>query len=356
MKRHITAIVAALAFLMLAVGVLAIAARGAMNAIERQRHDIVGLALDIKSYEINWFKAAIALKGIKIYPAGKENNENLLASVDAISVRIMPKALLKKQLHAESVTLIHPIINLVEYRNNKYNWHALDLEKIQEAKDNMWHVWIESIKIKDGIINYRSLVGGHRVNLTDVDMSFKDITSSADPKELPTILNMTSDIDQKKGKLAVQGRLNAFAEGINFKIYSQIKDAPITYFHSFYAGQTPYPITSGTMNMTSRATAEKSMLVAYNHASIRNLRVGGGVKGDLINSFILSHSRPVEVDVTVKGNLEEGELHIGSAISKGIGDNIFVQASRAIPLSGAGTKIKEAGSSVGRGIKRLFGR
>ncbi len=356
MKRVVIAIVATGIVLMFAIGVIAISARGALKAIERQRHDIVGLALDIEDYSINWFKAAISLKGIKIYPASNENTKDLLASAEEISIRIMPRALLNKRLHATSVTLKKPVINLIEYRNNKYNWHALDLEKAQGYRDDKWHVWIESIKIKDGIINYLSPEGGHRVKLTSTYMSLKNIKSDENPKKLPTQLYMKSNIDHNKGRFLLSGRLNAFAEGINFKMRSCIQDAPITYFRSFYAGQTPFPIRSGRMNMTSRATAIKSELIAHSHATIHNLKAGGGMKGKLINAFVLSLSGPVSVNVTIKGDLEKGDFRVGSALSRGIGGNIFAQASKASPLKGTGRKVKEAGSSVGRGIKRLFGR
>jgi len=110
------------------------------------------------------------------------------------------------------------------------------------------------------------------------------------------------------------------------------------------------------MNITSKASAKKSKLIAYNHATIYNLKAGGGMKGKLINAFVLSLSGPVSVNVTVKGDLEKGKFRVGSALSRGIGRNIFSQANKANPLKGTGRKIKEAGSSVGRGIKKLFGR
>ncbi|MFH1830219.1 MAG: DUF748 domain-containing protein [Pseudomonadota bacterium] len=354
MKRLITGLLILIFVLIFAAGVIAISARGALNAIERQSKNIVGLSLDVESYRINWLKAAISLKGIKIYPAGEKD---LLASAQELSIRIMPTALFKKTLHAKSITLIKPTINITEYRRNKYNWDALNLgEKDKNDKDDEWHVWIESVKIKDGILNYQDRVGGHRIKLTSVSMSLKNITSEPNPKKLPTMLYMKSKIDNNKGNLTLRGRLNAFAEGINFKIRSRIDDAPVTYFRSFYAGETPFPIRSGRMTMTSKLTAKMSKLVAYNHATIYNLKAGGDMRGKLINAFVLSLSGPVEVDVTVKGDLEEGDFRTGSALSRGIGQNIFAQANNANPLKGTGKAIKEAGSSVGRGIKKLFGR
>jgi len=355
MKRLVIAISSVVIILLFAAGVMAIAAQGALKAIERQSDDIIGLAIDVERYSINWLTASFSLKDIKIYPAGKKGNKGeLLASAEELRVRVTPRALLWKTLHADSITLVKPMINLYEYRNNKYNWNTIDLGEGDEKSE--WHVSIEDVRIKEGVLNYRSRPGGHHVRLTDVDIGIRNIESGADADELPTKLYIKSKIDEKKGTLKVKGRLNAFAEGVNFDLRSWIEDAPITYFRSFYAGHTPFPIRSGTLNLSTKATAKKSNLVAYSTATIHNLQVGGGVKGKLVNAFLKGQRGPVVVKATVKGDLEKGNFSTASAISQGLGDGIFSQAKDANPLKGTGEKIKEGTKSIGRGIKGLFGR
>ncbi len=77
-------------------------------------------------------------------------------------------------------------------------------------------------------------------------MTIKDIDSESDADKLPTTLKLKAKFDDDKGSLNVRGRLNLFAEGINFKLRSVINDAPITYFRSFYAGSTPFSIQSAS--------------------------------------------------------------------------------------------------------------
>lgn len=355
MKKLTIVIFAFIILVLFATGVLAIAAQGALKAIEEQSHDIIGLSIEVESYSISWLTGSFSLEGIKIYPAGKERKSDLLASAEKLKIRIMPRALLRKTLHAKSVTLVKPTINLTEYRDNKYNWQVVKFDMEDDEKSG-WKVWAEDVKIKDGVLNYKSRPGGHRMRLTDVDMKIKNIKSESDPGSLPTKLYIKSKIDEKKGTLKVKGKLNAFAEGINFNIRSWIEDAPITYFRSFYAGHTPYSIRSGRLNMSTKATSKKSKLVAYNHAKIYKLRVGGGVKGKLVNSFLKGKRGPVIVKTTVKGDLEKGGFSTASAISKGIGVGILTQANDANPLKGTGTKMKEGTKSVGRKIKGIFGR
>jgi hypothetical protein len=108
--------------------------------------------------------------------------------------------------------------------------------------------------------------------------------------------------------------------------------------------------------MSTRVTTKKSKLVAHNHAVIHNLRVGGGVKGKLVNAFLKGKRGPVIVNTTVRGDLDKGDFSAASAISKGIGTGILSQAKDANPLKGTGTKIKEGTKSMGRKIKGIFGR
>ncbi len=355
MRKLTIAIASVIILVLFATGVVAIAAQGALKAIERQSDDIIGLAIDVERYSINWLTASFSLEEIKIYPAGKKGNKGeLLASAEELRVRVTPRALLRKTLHADSITLVRPTINLYEYRNNKYNWNTINLGEGDDKSE--WHVSIEDVKIEDGVLNYVSRPGGHRLRLTDVFIGIKDIESDADPEKLPTKLSIKSKIDEKKGTLKVKGRLNAFAEGVNFDLRSWIEDAPITYFSSFYAGRTPFPIRSGILNLSTKASAKKSKLVAYNTATIHNLQVGGGVRGKLVNAFLKGQRGPVVVKATVKGDLEKGGFSTASEISRGLGDGIFAQAKDANPLKGTGEKMIEGTKSVGRGIKGLFGK
>ena len=125
-----------------ATGVVAIAAQGALKAIEQQSNDIIGLSIEVESYSISWLTGSFSLEGIKIYPAGKERKQGLLASAEKLKIRVMPRALLRKTLHAKSVTLVKPTINLTEYRNNKYNWQVVKFDMEDDEKSG-WTIFVE---------------------------------------------------------------------------------------------------------------------------------------------------------------------------------------------------------------------
>lgn len=363
-NKLIIAILSAVALVAIMVGTIALASRGAIDAIERQRHDIIGLAIDVGDYGVNLFSASLVLKDIKIYPAGKEDDEHILAKADALRVALSPRDLLVKTIHARKIVLVNPKINVIKETKTNFNWDALDLgadeEKAKteadEDKADEWEVRIDSVKIRDGEIAYVDKSEGHRLRLTKLNMQVSDIRPNDNPDELPTQLNIDAKIDDNKGMLNVRGRLNLFAEGVNFKLRSIIGNSPITYYRSFYAGSTPFPIVGGTISITSQATSKKSELLANNHATIYNLRAGGGIKGDLINAFVLKKRAPVEADVTVKGNIEKGDFDVGSKISAGIGDGILAQAKAIPDLLSPAEKIMSKTKSIGEGVKGLFKR
>jgi len=360
MKRIVIAIAALVAVIVVGAVGMSFAARGALKAIERQRHDIMGLAIEVGDYGINWLTATISLEDIKIYPAGQEHQRHMLASAEKLKVALSPRDILKKAIHARKVTLVKPKINLIQRRGNKYNWSTLNLggddgHDDEEKDEKDWKVWIDKVKIKGGEINYQGWRRSKKLRLTDVSLTLSNIVSGHDADELPTRLKLKSKIDGDKGSLSVRGRLNLFAEGINFKLRSVLRDSPITYFSGFYAGSTPFPIYSGRLSLSSKATSKKSMLVAYNHATIRELKAGG-LKGKIINLFILKHHGPVEVDVTVRGDLEKGNVDVASRLSKGIGEGLLAQAKDATGMKTAGEKIKDVGRSIGDGVKGIFKR
>ncbi|MBN1282874.1 MAG: DUF748 domain-containing protein [Proteobacteria bacterium] len=362
-KRAYTWIFIAIAVLALLAGVISFAARGALNAIERQRHDILGLAIEIQDYGINVAAASLALKGIKIYPAGKEDEASLLASAERLNVSLAPWDLLRKAIHARKIVLVNPSIKVVRSSAAGYNWDALDLgeedskaEAEDKDKESEWEVRVDSVKVRGGDVSYVDKVDGHRLRLSSLDMTISNISKQGDDDDLPTQLAINAKIDENKGSLNVKGRLNLFGEGVNFKLRSIIGNSPITYYRSFYAGSAPFPIVGGSISITSQATSKKSELVANNHATIYNLKAGGGVKGDLINAFVLKRRAPIEADVTVRGNIEEGSFSVGSRISAGIGEGILAQA-RSIPdLLSPAEKIKSRTKAIGDGMKGLFRR
>ena len=314
-------------------------------------------------YGVNWTGASLVLDDIKIYPAGNEEEAHLLAGADRLKISLAPRGLLAGKIHARNISLVNPKIRLINTARNELNWEALDLGGGEEEPspeespgESEWRVQIDAVNIKGGEITYVDHAGGHRLRLTGVEMSIKDISSHAPAEKLPTSLMIGAKIDENKGSLSVRGRLNLFAEGINFKLRSVINNSPITYYRSFYAGSVPFPIESGMMTITSRATSVKSELTAFNHASIHNLKAGGGVKGRLVSAFVLSRRAPVEVDVTVRGNLEKGNLQVGSRLSKSIGDAILAQAQAVPGLLSPSEKIKARTRAIGDGVKGIFRR
>lgn len=361
-RRWKIGIAAGVLLCILIIAAIGLLASYTAREIERRRHDILGLALNIEGYHINWLQAQLVLKGIQIFPARREHRRYLLASADALEIVVWPSLtdILKGRLHIKEVTLNNPFITYVRTGPKKHNWDVLELGKGETKKTRKTEsfeppVWIDTVKIEGGRARYRDHYKGQRMDLTEIDATVSHIVYEPRPEVLPTRIKATARLGQTKGRMSVKGRANLLAQGFNFKVKGRIDKAPITHFHSFYRGQTPFKIRSGTLYVKSKAKSKRSKLTSQHHATIYNLKAAGA-KGKIINALVLMRGGKVKIDATVNGDLDSGNFFVSSEISRGLSRGIWAQAREGAPLKKTGEKIKELGSSVGRGIEGIFKR
>jgi uncharacterized protein involved in outer membrane biogenesis len=332
----------------------------AEDFVEKYRHDVMGLSIKADQIEVNWLSYGVTLKGVKIYPARKESSRNLLGQADEIRICVAPTSLLWHTLRLRSVVLERPHVNYVRSRVGHTNGSVLNMSWLKDSEKNKgtlgdWGFRVDKVVIKNGHIAWRDHVSGGRFELNNTEASLSDIVDEPDSSKLPSKIHVEGTIGKTKGSASAHGRVNLLAEGINFNIKANIKNAPITYFAPFYAGQVPFKIVGGTMSVSSNAKAKDSYLTSSHHATIRNLKVGG-VQGKLINALVLREGNKVDVDAQVNGDLSKGNLRVSSQISRIMGGAILARAGESVPLREVGAGIKRAGEKTGDKIRSLFGR
>jgi uncharacterized protein involved in outer membrane biogenesis len=369
-KKYIVLIIVAILVAGLAIASV-IAVKTASRLLEEKRKNLLGLDLELKSYYIDWARARIVLEGVALYPTGKVVEKEKLASVEKLIIAISPRDIFKEnELHITKVVFDKPEVSYIRLTRKTKNWDALDLsqlgseEKKEEGKPTgeEFRVRIDDLTIRDGTVNYRNLADGGRLDLKDLEVKVEDIVYEPDISKLPTDIEMTARIDDTSGKFSLKGEANLLAKGINFKAHANLSPMPVTYFAPFYAGDVPFPITSGTISVVSNAKAVDSQLTSGHNISISGLRVGGGVKGDLINKFILSQNDRIVVSAAVNGNLETGDVSISHTASKAIVDQLMAGAMKQTPvgvvgetIKGGGKTIEGGGKKIGDKVKGLFG-
>lgn len=337
MKKIVAAIAIALCALIAFASLALYGARAAGRLIEERRHNIAGLALAIDGYDVHWLGGTLTLKGIRIYPAGAENDQSLLASAEELVVQIAPLQILRGVLHARSVTLTRPAIAYIVTGKKTSNWDALHLGKDgktstpADAEEESLPLVIDRVRIIDGKVAYRNPPRGQRLDLTDVDVSLDHLRAAKKPGELPTPFMMKATITPSGGTIAVKGKGNFLGDATGFELTGSLSSTPIGVFSSFIAGSVPDPIAAGSVAVASRATAKEDRLRSSHHVTITGLRVGGGIKGEVINKYILSQERPISVDVAVNGDLSTGDFSFSAALSKGLADELFKRAIVAAP-------------------------
>ncbi|OQA59784.1 MAG: AsmA family protein [bacterium ADurb.Bin270] len=361
MKKKLMMILAALLLLLIAVALYgSLAAR---RMIEERRHDVAGLALDIGGYSLGIFSASLSLKEIKIYPAGKEEPQFLLASAEKLFISVAPFDLLRGKLRAKKVELKKPEINYVITGRKSANWDALDLgerespakgegKKGDEAAGKGWELVVDDVEIEDGRVLYRNDVNGQNLELREVDISIEDIRAARKEGELPTGIEMEGKVGGTGGKLSVEGMADLLGDSISFDVAGGLSSTPITAFSSFYAGSVPFEIAAGSIEVSSKGKAVKNLLTSSHHATIYGLEAGG--KGELINQFLRLNRAPIEVDTAVSGDLSTGKFSVSAELSRGIADEILRRVSASLPEK-ALERVKKI-APIKEGIRNIFKR
>ena len=349
MKRKTAIAALLLAILFAAVfGVATWGAGKAKRMIEERRHDIAGLALEAGGYEIGWGLGKLTLSDIRIYPAGREDEEDMLASADKLLVRVAPLAILRGTLHAREIRLVRPSINYTVTGKKSSNWDALHLgngkdageERGRDEDDSALELVVDEVRIEGGELSYRNRVKGHRLDLTRVGIKIDGIRRARRAGELPTSFALKANAANSGGKISIEGKADPLGEKINFEFSGSMGSTPIGTFSSFYAGQLPFPVTAGSIAVSSRGKAKNDILSSSHRATISGLRVGGR-DGPLINRYVLSQAGPIAIDASVGGNLASGELSVSAALSKGL-------AKELVKLAAAGVAGKAAGMAIER--------
>ena len=211
---------------------------------------------------------------------------------------------------------------------------------------------IDQITIHDGTVQYNNKADGGRLELNDLDVSVSNIVNEPDPKKLPTSIHMEAQIDKTSGHLKLDGNANLLGKGINFDLKANLSSMSVLYFAPFYAGSAPFAITSGSLAMSSIAKAEKSMLHSNYHVSISGLHVSDGLKAKMVDAFLEQAGRHVDINASVSGNLETGEISVGSSTSKAITDQLMSQAMANSPLGKPEELLKKGGEQIQKNVQQ----
>ncbi|MFH1874023.1 MAG: DUF748 domain-containing protein [Pseudomonadota bacterium] len=329
--------------------------KAANQFFKEKKENFFGLKFKVDKIRLDWLRTRIVLLNVNIHPAGNKSSYPL-ASAKKVIFDLSPFKLIHKQFYVTKIIFEKPKSSYIEYSAQKANWDALNLSELDEnssSKGSDWQIIIDKIVIKDGNFKYRSLVDRSRLELNQVEATITNIVSEPNPQKLPSKISFKSQVGRTKGELNISGRANFLAEGINFKLKARLSEMPVTYFYPFYAGQIPFTIQRGKISGSSDATSVKSNFISYNNIVLKDLKTGG-LKGKLVNALVLKNNNRLKIKASAKGNLEEGNITIGSATTRAISDQILAQAMKQTAIGKTGTKVKETGKNIKRKITNIF--
>jgi uncharacterized protein involved in outer membrane biogenesis len=358
MKKKLFIIIAAVIAVVLLASAL-FTGIAAKRFVKDKCNDIAGLSLEIGDYHIRLGRASLKLEKVKIYPAGKKGDEFLLASADEFYIDLSPMDLLHDVLHAKHIILMKPKINYIVTSANHANWDALELaeNKDKDKSVTRTNVVIDDVEIKDGDVLYWDKAHGHRLELQKVNIAVSDIKKAEKDGDLPTSFSLEAGIARTSGQMTASGKADVFGDGISFVMDGRVTPTPLGIFSSYYSSSIPFQITGGSVSVSSKAKAVKNVLTSSHHVTIDGLKAGGGLKGELVNRFILSQAGPIPFDVSVNGNLSNDKFSVSASLSKEVADQLIARAmAYATPkaISAVENALPSAGKKAVEGFKGLF--
>jgi hypothetical protein len=181
---------------------------------------------------------------------------------------------------------------------------------------------IERIEFERGNVNFTDnfIRPNYTANLTRID---GNVTALASDAAAPATLSLTGKVDDE-APVTIDGRLNPLAPRafLDIKGSSKGVDLPrLTPYSSKYAG---YPITRGKLSMDVTYRLEDGNLDANNHLFIDQLTLGEKVDSPDATELpvplavaLLKNTRgEIDLDIPVKGSLDDPEFSINGAIVK----------------------------------------
>ncbi|MFT3734921.1 MAG: DUF748 domain-containing protein [Rhodocyclaceae bacterium] len=206
---------------------------------------------------------------------------------------------------------------------------------------------------------YDATLGGktHHIPLEALSLDLGDL-------ELPA-LDARSKLDVQarvggQGKLSLEGWL--VASTLDADLELRLADTPVKLVEP-YLFRKPYAdVKAGTLALDVRSKVDKRRLTAPGHLQLNGLELGGAVGLTREAAALFARSkgldadtrRPVALDFTVQGNLDDSRFSLNEAI--------YAQAGKAvIQLVGLGgdAQGKSAGDAVdqvGNALGKLFGK
>lgn len=215
-------------------------------------------------------------------------------------------------------------------------------------------VRIGRIELVDSRIDFHdtTLARPQRIPLDELALTLDDLNLPAMKNRTP--LSLQARV-AGRGKLAVKGWL--VPADLESDLSLTLDDVPLKLVEPYLFKQQIGEVKAGRLALKLDARVEKRRLKAPGHMRLSNVELGGlaGLTREATAAFARSRgvdadtSRPVDMDFTLQGNLDDGSFSLNDAIYRQAG----VAALKLVGIGSSDDKGK-SGSSLGDRIKGFF--
>lgn len=129
----------------------------ARNYINKNGKELAGRTIHIEKLQYNWFTSTLRINGFKFY---EKNDTDIFLSADTFMVNLRPLRLLSDELNIQQLRIVNPYGQFIQ-NDSVFNFDDLvtffsasDTTEIQEESSEPLKLNLNSLEMKNGLINY----------------------------------------------------------------------------------------------------------------------------------------------------------------------------------------------------------
>lgn len=216
-------------------------------------------------------------------------------------------------------------------------------------------VRIRSINLRDASIDLHdnTLAKPQHIHLDQFDARIDELNLPA--LDSRSTLSVHGRIE-KRGSLSLQGWLVAGSKDANLQL--KLDDVALKLVEPYLFRQQLGEVKSGRVALNLSARVEHHRLKAPGHLKLSDIQLGGfaGFSREAAAAFARARGldadtkRPVDMDFTLEGNLDDGRFSLNDAIYRQTG----MATLKLIGLGSSSESHSSQGSGLGERIRNLF--
>ena len=242
------------------------------SAVNAKLDNIPGYHGSIADVDLHIYRGAYSIQGIELTKTTGAVPVPFF-SADAMDLSIEWKALFDGSLVAE-ITVVHPQLNFVEGKSEKDSQTGVD-ESWQETVKDLFPLRINSFRIDDGEIHFRSFTSTPKIDLFvhDLNMVATNLTNSEKISETMVARIDAEGVVMGDGRVKGHADIDPFAPKPTFNMDLTLSNVNLPKLNEFLKAYGKFDVEQGRFNLYMECAASNGKFEGYLKPLFEDLKV-----------------------------------------------------------------------------------